>query len=229
MTRACLPLFAALIGAAVLTGCDETGTVNSMSLVAGGSDVGPAPLPSANLARDEVVVSGPEGYCIDPTTLRRSASGGFAAIASCNILSGGAQGPFVEPVLVTVTVSRAANGAPLLADLAAALQTDLLQERQLSAIDVGQMANGGQTAFDGSDPRHWRGAFVLDRHLIGIALYAPKGSPLLGAQGAAFLNTVSSRIRANSASTSIGSAEQSQLNVDPLAVRLARLFETRDL
>lgn len=229
MTRTRPFVGAALLGAALLIGCDDSGTLNSLSLAAGGSDEPPPPVQTADLARGKIVVSGPDGYCIDARTLRNSASGGFAAIASCNILSGGTQGPFVEPVLVTVTVSRADNGAPALEDLAAALQTELLQTRELSAIDAGQMATGGQSAFAGSAARHWRGAFVLDRHLIGIALYAPEGSPLLGAQGAAFLNTVSSRLRANSASTSTGSAEQSQSGLDPLETRLARLFETRDL
>lgn len=231
MTPSRYKLHAALMGAAclVLAGCTPTDTPGALSLAEGASTSEPTPLLAARLARGQIVVSGPEGYCIDPTSLRSTAAGGFAAIASCNILSSGRGGPFVEPVLVTVTVSRATNGSPSLTDLASALQTDLLQERDLSGLRVGQMVSGGEAAFAGSDPKHWRGAFVLDSHLVGVALYAPVGSPLIGAQGAAFLNTVSSRIRARSATSRARSAEQSQSPVDPLETRLGRLFERGDL
>lgn len=229
MNRARKSLFAALFGAAYLTGCDDIKTAGSMSLLDTASTTATPLLSSADLARGQILISGPDGYCIDPATLRSNTNRGFATLASCNILSGGTDGPLVEPVLVTVTVNRATTGAPTPADLAAALQTELLQSRELSALAVGQMATGGATAFEGSDPRHWRGAFVLGPHLIGVTLYAPKGSPLLGAQGAAFLNTVSSRIRANSPASSSGIAEQSQSKTDPLEARLGRLFERRDL
>lgn len=200
-----------------------------MSLLpSGGPDDVPL-LTTATLARGNVTVSGPDGYCIDPATLRSSTRGGFAAIASCHILSGGTESAIVEPVLVTVTVSPANNGEPSPAELADVLGTTLLQNRELSAILVGQMASGGEVAFSGSDPKHWRGAFVLGSHLVGVTLYAPQGSPLLGAQGAAFLNTVSSSIRANSKSEAPGSADQSQSPIDPLSQRLGRLFARRDL
>jgi len=192
------PIGTALLGAVLLLGCNDTAPFGSMSLVDPSVQTGPAPLLSATLASGRITVSGPDGYCIDRTTLRRAASGGFAAIASCNILTGGQHGPQVEPGLVTVTVSRANGVAPSPSDLAGALGTELLNSRELSALSVGQMASGGASAFDGSDPRHWRGAFVLGDHLIGVTLYAPRNSPLTGAQGAAFLNTVSSRIRARS-------------------------------
>lgn len=200
---------AALSCAALLSGCDAPGAGNALSFLATQESPEDLALRRAELAGGSINVSGPDGYCIDASTVRSSSAGGFAAIASCHILSGGTGGPIVEPALVTVTVSRATGDAPTPEALAAALGTDLLQNRDLSAITAGQMATGGQTAFEGSDPRHWRGAFLLGDHLVGLALYAPQGSPLVGLQGAAFLNTVSSRIRANSEPTR-ASAEQSQ-------------------
>lgn len=229
MTLLAGKLGAALLGAALLTGCDEFAPSGALSLIETSARDATRLVASADLARGMIVVSGPDGYCIDPDTLRRSGAGGFAAIASCNILSGGTRGPIVEPVLVTVAVSRTDTDAPDPADLAAALQTDLLQRLDLSAVVVGQMASGGETAFAGSDPRHWRGAFVLGAYLVGVTLYAPEGSPLLGRQGAAFLNTVSSRIRAKSPSVASESAEQSQSSIDLLEARLGRLFESSDL
>ena len=218
----------ALASAALLAGCDATGAGNSFGFLATQESPGNLGLRSARLAGGAVVVSGPEGYCIDASTLRSTSAGGFAAIASCRILSNGSEGPIVEPALVTVTVSRATGDAPSPDALASALGTELLQNRRLSAVTTGQMATGGETAFEGSDPRHWRGAFVLGDRLVGLALYAPQGSPLVGAQGAAFLNTVSSRIRANSAPAE-QRAEQSQTTQDPVGTVLSRLFGEPDL
>ncbi|HKK97612.1 MAG TPA: dihydroxy-acid dehydratase [Marivita sp.] len=220
-------LWVALSGAAFLTGCDAVEGGAALSFLDAGQDTNPA-LISAPLAGGDITVSGPEGYCIDATTLRSTNSGGFAALASCRILSGGEAGPIVEPGLLTVTVSRATGDAPTPAVLASALNTDLLREAELSSVNAGQMATGGESAFDGSDARHWRGAFVLGNRLIGLALYAPEGSPLVGAQGAAFLNTVSSRIRASSRAGE-ARADAPQSMTDPATRRLSRLFGTNDL
>ncbi|MFP7569739.1 dihydroxy-acid dehydratase [Marivita sp. S2033] len=229
MTSIRTTLSAALMGATlVLAGCDPTAMPGSLSLLETGSQGAAAPLAAASLAGGAVVVSGPGGYCVDAKTLRNSDAGGFAAIASCSILSGGRDGPMVEPGLVTITVSRAPEDVPAPSDLAAALNTQLLQNRKFSAVDVGLMASGGESAFQGSDPRHWRGAFVLGEWMVGLALYAPKGSPLVGSQGAAFLNTVSSRIRASSP-TPATSAELSQPSTGALAAQFDRLSEAGDL
>ncbi len=222
-------LCAALFSAAFLSGCAESGAFGQMSLLQNSASGLPILVSTAELARGDITVAGPDGYCIDQTTLRSSKTGGFAAMASCHIMSGGTEGAIVEPALVTVTVSAAPETVPSPQDLAAALQTDLLQSRELSALAVGQMATGGENAFAGSDAKHWRGAFVTGDYLVGVTLYAPQGSPLIGAQGAAFLNTVSSDIRAKSRSRSSASAEQSQSQVDPLTARLGRLFARRDL
>ncbi len=222
-------LYAALFSAASLTGCTETGASERMSLLETESSSETLLLASTRLAGNAITVAGPEGYCIDPTTMRSSQDSGFAALASCHIMSGGKKGPIVEPGLMTVTVSPATGPAPSPAELAEALGTTLLQHRELSALALGQMASEGETAFSGSDPKHWRGAFVLGPYLIGVTLYAPKNSPLLGAQGAAFVNTVSSTIRAKAKLDASARAEQSHMPVDPLALRLGRLFASRNL
>lgn len=228
MTPVVHKISVALLSAALLAGCDTTGNAGGLAFLETQS-ASPTPIKdTARLANGQVTVSGPDGYCIDTSTLRRTSACGFAAIASCNILSKGKTGPVVEPVLVTVTVGRATSDTPGLDDLASALGTELTQTRELSAVTAGRFANGGQSAFQNSDPRHWRGTIVLGNRIVGLALYAPKGSPFLGAQGASFLNTVSSRIRAKS-QASQRSAEQSQSSTDPLATQLGRLFGSRDL
>lgn len=229
MIRIRTTFYAALLGAAYLAGCSETGALGRMSLLQNQETSEALILASTRLAGNAITVTGPDGYCIDPATMRSTANSGFAALASCHIMSGGQSGPIVEPMLITVTVSPASGPAPNPAELAQALGTTLLQNRELSALDLGQMATGGEVAFSGSDPKHWRGAFVLGPHMIGVTLYAPTDSPLLGAQGAAFVNTVSSAIRANAKLDASARAEQSQSSLDPLAMRLGRLFASNDL
>lgn len=221
-------LFLGGIAIAVLAGCNTGWTGTALSFLEAQGDSENLALRRADLAGGAITVLGPDGYCVDASTLRSTGTGGFAALASCNILSGGRSGAIVEPGLVTVTVKPADSETPSLEALAAALETELLSTRELSAVTLGQMATGGETAFEGSDPRHWRGTFVLGQTVIGLALYAPKDSPLVGPQGAAFLNTVSSRIRANS-NAAEHSAEQSQPTEDRVTMRLSRLFGERDL
>lgn len=204
---------AALTGAVFLSGCQIMGDPGSLPFLEAALETANPAASTASLANGAIIVSGPDGYCVDTRTLRSTASGGFAAIASCNILTDGESGPIVEPVLVTVTVKNTTGAVPSPQDIASALETELLDNRELSAVTAGQLAKGGETAFQNSDPRHWRGVFEIGNHLVGVTLYAPKGSPFVGAQGAAFLNTVSSRIRANSA-TPNRSAEQTQPEID---------------
>lgn len=174
-------------------------------------------------------VSGPEGYCIDPATLDASRKSGFAVLASCNILSGGAAGAVVEPAIVTIAASPSGEGAPPAPDsLAEALGTTMLADRSTEEFTLAQMAAGGDTAFDGGDPRHWRAGFSLGGLSVGLALYAPKGSPLAGSAGAAFLETVRSRIRATNAQKT-ADAEIPPAGADPLAEGLRRLFTRRNL
>ncbi|MCL3881333.1 dihydroxy-acid dehydratase [Marivita sp. GX14005] len=211
---------------AALSACDMPGETGALSLLEDGGDKNA--LAAASLAGGAIVLSGPEGYCVDATSLRSTAAGGFAAIASCAILSGGQSGPLVEPALVTVTVARATRDAPSPEELARAMGAELLRTRKLKAVTAGHMASGGESAFLNSDPRHWRGTFVLNGRLIGLALYAPRNSPLIGNQGAAFLDSVAARIRANSGkATPI--AQQSQPSTGDLAAQFDRLSEEGDL
>ena len=142
------------MGAVVLAGCGPVGTDGTLSFLQAAERSDSPALPGTTLAGGRISVSGPQGYCIDATTLRRTPTGGFAAIASCNILTGGAEGPIVEPVLLTVSVSPFPGTAPTLAELEfpamelyampAATQT-LLDD---SAVDIDAwIAHEVETAF----------------------------------------------------------------------------------
>ena len=171
-----------LAGLAMLAGCVPTS--------------GSAPLPSATLAGGEIVVAGPRGYCIDPVTLSRGTSRSFAVLASCNILSGGEEGIFVEPMMVTITVGPRLQSPAIPAPeaLAAEAGQPFVSGSARDGLTTALLAGGGGEVLDDGDPRYWRGAFVENGHLIGLALYAPEGSRLVGRDGAEMLSRVHRQI-----------------------------------
>lgn len=178
-----------------LAGCLDTGLVAS-SGDGTAKPGGPEPLARAELAHGDVVVAGPDGYCVDPVTLSSRSARDFAVIASCNIIAGGQAGMFVEPMMMTVTVGIRLEQPVLPAPGALAVEAGQgmvagsTRDGMVSAL----LAGGGAEVLADGDPRYWRGAFVLNGHLIGLALYAPRGSYLAGEDGRAMMQAVRQRI-----------------------------------
>ncbi|MFC4730831.1 dihydroxy-acid dehydratase [Salipiger abyssi] len=173
----------------------------------------PTPLAQTEMARGEVVVAGPEGYCVDPVTLGNRPGRGFAVIASCHILSGGKTGNFVEPMMMTVTVGPRQQTVvpPAPSVLAVQAGQELVGGEVRDGLVMAQLGGGGTDVLDDGDPRYWRGAFVQNGHLIGLALYAPQGSFLAGPDGAGMLRAVQQRI----VSLSPAAAEDEEAPVEP--------------
>ncbi|GGG69629.1 hypothetical protein GCM10011415_16360 [Salipiger pallidus] len=174
--------------------------VTALSAAACTEVVGDAPLKQATLAGGDVVVAGPRNYCVDPQTLPRGSARSFAMIASCNILSGGERGDFVEPVLVTVTTGPF-EGAPVLPSprlLAEEVGHPYAGGENGGDITLAQLGAGGNELLEGGDPRYWRAAFVLNNHVVGLALYAPEGSRMAAGTGAQMLRQVRDSIVAAS-------------------------------
>ncbi|WP_323768293.1 dihydroxy-acid dehydratase [Antarctobacter sp.] len=186
------------------------------------------PLARVSLAGGDVVVAGPDGYCVDPSTRRTAPERGFALIASCHILSGGKAGRPVVPMLVTVTVGPRGDSAdlPTPKALAQAANAKLLTGKTSSDRVAAHLASGGDAMFDGSDPRYWRAAFLQGDRLVGLALYAPRGSALAGDQGAAMITRVKDRIAQLSASSPQRRVTPAQ---KPTGGLLGRLFNRQDL
>ena len=163
-------------------------------------DASRALIEAVEVAGGDVIVRGPAGYCVDPTTVESSADGGFAVLASCNILSGGAAGAAVAPALITVTVGPAERqvvrpDAETLAKLAGA---PLLEARDRGALTLAYLGTGGDAILSDGNPRYWRGAFLQGARLVGLAVYAPEGSGIDAADGARLLQAAYERIRAAS-------------------------------
>ena len=156
-------------------------------------------LRQATLAGGRLGVRGPRGYCVDPATLRRGLIGGFALIASCNSLSGGWASPDVEPVVMTVQVQPALNRRqpPSVAAMAAALAPlQALRTVEEDGLSLVHMASGGDAVLPRGDPKHWRGAMMINGHLVGLAVYAPRGSVFAGTRGQRLIRTLAQGLRA---------------------------------
>jgi hypothetical protein len=204
--------------ALVLPGCLGEGTDGglgfltdkSVSQTAGGVRAMPqapkkTPLNHAVLAGGKVVVQGPRGYCVDPATLRRSFTGGFALIAACNTISGELSGADAEPVVMTVQAQPGLSrkDAPTAAELATALAPERALERvDGDGLSLVHMAGGGDKGLPQGDPRHWRGAMMINGYLVGLAVYAPKGSASAGKRGKRLILALAETLRAASPSKS---------------------------
>lgn len=154
------------------------------------------PLAKVSFAGGDVVVAGPEGYCLDPATIQNRPERGFALIASCNRLSGGKLGPYVAPVVVSVTIGPRGDGdLPTAEEIASSAGAPLLAARSEAGLILAQLGTGGDAMMATSDSRYWRGTFVQNGRLIGLALYAPKGTAEVGDAGAQMLAQVRGRIQ----------------------------------
>ena len=191
----------------------------------------PLPLAKANLAGTDVVVAGPEGYCLDPKTVQSRPGRGFALIASCRILSGGAVGAWAEPVLITVTVGpKGAEGdLPGPAAIAQAAGAALLGGESSDGFVAANLDRGGDSLLKGGDKRYWRGAFVLNGRLVGLALYAPKDSSYATQQGGAMLASVRAQIVSLSAQHVPSAANPPTAPGKKEKGLFGRLFDGKDL
>jgi len=154
------------------------------------------PLREALLAGGDVILRGPDGYCIDPETVESRPRRSFAIMASCHILSGGDEGAPRRPALMTVTLgpvrlTSSRPGAQALADEAG---VPLVAGFEQEGITLALLGQGGDAVLDGGDTRYWRAAFTVKARIMGVALYAPEGSPLTRDDGARLLQALRAQV-----------------------------------
>lgn len=167
-----------VLGAALsFAGCAEIGTLGTP----GGTESG---VTRFDIMEGYVRVATPRGYCVDP----RSSRPGFVLAARCDRL--GVKGRFAaqEIAIVTVTAVPTGNsGAPdaaVLANLSS--DADVLESSTRGNLALVRLKPSA-TAGAEQARYHWRGAFEVRGHLVGLTLYAPEGSNLAGAEGARLL------------------------------------------
>ena len=152
----------------------------------------------APMARGDVQLATPGGYCIDP----RSARDTFALIGRCDTL--GVEGFFNawELAIITVSTTPVAPGTinPRAAELAAAPDAgEVLTSIQRESIALVQLRRA-TSSIAGVGDVYWRTAFVLNNQLVSATLYAPPESAALGREGARILE---STVRATQRATPV--------------------------
>ncbi len=181
----------ALAATLPLAGCISPITGGTAQFAqSGGDDQNPQPrkaLRRTSLVRGAVIVQGPRGYCIDAESLTSGGvSGGFALLASCESLLGKPADAPVDPAIMTVTVLPFSPRPiqPRAHEMAKALAPHhVLDQINGDGLTIVHLATGGTEISSGVDPKHWRGAMLINGHMIGLAVYAPKGSALSDAAG----------------------------------------------
>lgn len=197
-TRAAV-VAASLAAALPLAGCfgPDSGALSFLSSGGEKAVVQRDVLRKTSLMEGDVVVRGPEGYCIDRRSLRLKRDGGFALLASCEALSG-VRGEAVEPVLMTVSVLPGAPGAtrPGAAEIAALMApAEVLATHEDAGLALVHFASGGEQVLPGGDARYWRGGMVVNGHLVGLALYAREGGKMAGKGGRRLVSDLARGIR----------------------------------
>ncbi|HEY9037521.1 MAG TPA: hypothetical protein VIN05_01065 [Roseovarius sp.] len=171
----------------------------------GGGATGPAAKTetgqrSAAFFRGDVIVTGPPGYCVDPKSVQRRAGSGFALMASCGHLSAAASG-YVPPAVITASVLPRDPDAqmPTAVQLAGPWgDVGVTEQIDADGIALIQVARGGNTLLPAGDPRHWRGAMLVNGHMIGLAIYGDPGANLAGDAGRMLLvDTAKAMLAAN--------------------------------
>jgi hypothetical protein len=157
-------------------------------------------LRQATLADGAVVLRPPAGYCIDARSFSDRPRAGFALIGSCASLTGEATGVFVEPAIISVSVSPAVAGQTTTDSRA--FQTALGRGSIIKAVSRDDLSllqvEGGARIPPSADQRHWRGLMEVEGQVLGLALYAATDSPMLGDQGMRLLVSLADGIRRDS-------------------------------
>ena len=153
------------------------------------------------LARGAVKLKAPKGYCIDESSVSNGLLGSAAMLARCSSLDGKGAGAGTAVMSVQVSARRGTDAAaPTAQDLAnAAAPNDVLKTMQKGDLALVKLASGGDSVFSPADPKHWRGATVLDTRLVLLGLFAPEGSDLTSDKGADLLASLARGLSATPA------------------------------
>lgn len=152
----------------------------------------------ATLARGSFIVTAPEGYCIDESSINNRLQSGSLMLAKCSSLDGKGAGADTTVMSLQISNRRGARAvAPTTTDLAqASAPRRVLQQKQKGALALIQVATGGDEVFSVADPVHWRGSTLLDQRLVLLGLFAPKGSSMTSDAGADLLTKLTKGLSA---------------------------------
>jgi hypothetical protein len=186
---------------AVLGACDAVDT--DSPLLAGlkppqDAALPPVPLVQADMMNGKVTLMPPAGYCIDPESLSQS----FALMARCDTMGAATGGSGAAAGVLTVSVSRRAQGTPLptAQDVTEAAGLGAAQSTRRGEASVIFKTTGTAPAPDLS-PQHWRALAQVEGFILGAALYGPEGLRAVSDEGADILEDMIKRTLAKTAAS----------------------------
>lgn len=156
------------------------------------------PLSRATLGKGDIVLEGPSGWCIEPSSLKSRRGRNFASLAGCHALTKGRVGQPVPYGILTVAVSAPRPAGTV--DASEALANAVTGERVLSSTRVDgvalvHLAPVTATTEAGLGDPQWRGVFVHGRRVVVLAAYGPAGGAISQGDGGRLLVALANRIR----------------------------------
>jgi hypothetical protein len=151
-------------------------------------------LAQAPMAFGAITLVPPSGYCIDGETLKSR----FALLARCDRLGADkSSGGPVGVITVSVTSARGAKSVPTPTETAqAATLTDVSLPRSNDNSVVFRAK--GKTFSEQMSSTHWRGSALINKQLIGLALYGPPKSNAVSDEGRKLLAELIKRTQESS-------------------------------
>ncbi|KAJ56991.1 hypothetical protein ACMU_00425 [Actibacterium mucosum KCTC 23349] len=166
----------------------------------------------------QVVVAGPDGYCVDPRATRENRDEAFVLLASCSSVSAtpSATAPFAKS-LITVTVTRPAQTGEFDASLSGAEaffrssdgRSAIAMDGDPSGVSLvstettddmfvlqAELSDNGRA--EGLGRNQWRAIFVVNDNLLSASVMSLASSELSAETGMAILQALVRKIRATS-------------------------------
>ena len=163
----------------------------------GGSTGAPdKPLRQTALAGGAVQVVPPQGYCIDPKSLKRR----FALMARCDALGLPDVVTAAPRGILTLALIEAEAEAPLPTPQQVAEATGLSQLQEAGSIKGATIfVAQGPVPAEGISPRHWRGMARIGGHVASVTLYGAPQSRAISEEGRALVADLIRQSRSKSA------------------------------
>lgn len=186
-----------------------------------GDDTGGAPR-QAVVTSDAVVVTGPQGFCVDDSATRAENDTAFVLLGNCAAISNSRRAAQPEvPVVLTAAISEASDGGSIsesLADLDTFFRSDegraLLSRSQTpesvevleTYVEADQFlihaSDSSTGAMEGVADDYWRAYFDLDARIATLSVFALEGETVTREDSLAALQTFAQTMRAANAARS---------------------------
>ncbi|UWQ95718.1 hypothetical protein K3728_00280 [Rhodobacteraceae bacterium M385] len=193
----------------------------------GGGDYENAPR-QVQVTADAVTITGPAGFCVDPTATRNTDDTGFVLLGNCAAISGSARAAQPDvPALLTAAVSAPSSGASLTANLAALevffLSEDgrallsrsgdpesvqILDTRIQSSMFLLHARDSSAGEMVGTASDYWRAYMAIGPRLATLSVLTLDDAQVDDAQALATLTQFAAAVQ--SANTASGAAEVPQ-------------------